>query len=299
MTPDRNDDLRAVLRRQAESVQPSKTYQDLEQRMAPDARHRPWTHKALVAVAAVLALLVGAGVITLAVDDDDNQGVTTDPPPATSTTTTSTTTAPTTSAFEPSPTTTPPTSAPPTTGAPTTGGPTTGAPTTGAPTTAPPTTAPPTTAAPSVSPITADSRLFARGIGDIRLPVTRDEFEAATGQQLDSPGAGIPGSSCGFVRIVDEPGDVALMTDDDRLVRINVADPAIRTTQGVGVGSTRQQIRTAYPSAVSGTDVYGTEQLSVTDVGGDAKLVFNFFEDEVGSYSAGLTPFVDFPEGCS
>ena len=318
MTPDPNDDLRDELHRRAASVTPKGSYADIERKLTADAHRRPWDNPALVAIAAVLALLVGAGVAAFLVRDGDQGSVRTiDDRTATTAAATSTTVTPApepTAAPEttppPPPTTAarPPTTPPPTTSAPppaTTEVPTTTAPTTTTTTSAPTTTAAPTTTttqppSPPASPITTTSRVGLDGIGAVSLPVTRDDFETATGQRLKAPTDEIPGSPCDFTSIIGGPADLSMMTDGDRLVRVDVANPSLRTRAGVGVGSTRQQVRAAYPGAVDHTSVYGQPELIVTDPGHPGyKLNFAILDDKVTDYRAGVSRFVDYPEGCS
>ncbi|WP_216204606.1 hypothetical protein [Amycolatopsis aidingensis] len=91
------------------------------------------------------------------------------------------------------------------------------------------------------------------GYGTLKLGMTTQQAEA-TGEivpyQGPDPGAGI-NPECGFYDLTDRPGQPAGLTV---LISptLGVADivgyPGVRTPQGIGIGSTEEALRAAYPS---------------------------------------------------
>lgn len=290
MTPDHDDDLREELRRRAASITPRGTYADLEAKLAA-APHGPprWQRPLLMGVAAVLALLVGAGVVALAADDSDGQRVAS----------TGGATAPDTSApVAPDPATT----APPTT-------PTTPAPPEATTTsTAPPET---TTTVPTVEPLSDASQVGLLGIGLVELPTTIEELTRVTGQPAfaDPPE---PGSTCSYLKVaadVDAPGipsGITFMVDGKKIVRVDVRkDAKVLTISGAGIGTTEKDLLRTYPEAEVRTSKYSSPEVPIQDVvvtgasSPDHELLFEVTSGVVTSFRAGLADYVELYEGCS
>jgi hypothetical protein len=133
--------------------------------------------------------------------------------------------------------------------------PTTVAPTTVAPTTTPasttvaPTTAAPTTAAPTTTPASGDplagATVDATGIGPLRVGMTLDEL-AGWEQDFEL------GPTCGAVTPNPDTWDRLrgrVVQGDDGVFRVDAvytADAGIRTAEGLGVGSTIDEVRGTY-----------------------------------------------------
>lgn len=283
MSPDRDDDIRELLARRAADVEPRGTFADVERKLAVAPAAPSWHRRALAGVAAVLALLVGAGVVAVATDRDGSQGVTADEPAGTTTTVTApdTTAPPTPDTQAPLP---PPETTPATDPAPTT---------TVAPTT--------TTTTPPTQPVTLASRITLYGIDALELPLTRAEVTELTGQELTPPSGDFVGSTCDYTRFVDGPADVSFMTDGDRVVRVDVVDgTAIRTVSGIGIGSSEAEVRATYPEAVVAPGKYAGLDVTVTDPDApDHKLIIQVTDGVVTGYRSGLAEFVDYVEGCA
>lgn len=249
------DRVREALRRQAEAVEPSPdAWERIEARFRPPALAR-WQVTTLAAVAAVVVVLAAVvGVRILTSDGKDTQQVAAGGPSSTAAFEPSTTTAP-----DPTTTTAPVSStAPSTTSAPP---PSTSSTTTTAPpttdTTVPPETT--TTTTPAGPLATASDRLAWAMLGEIRVGETVAQLEARTGVDVEESYAFEDGS-CGFLRSDALPPGVWVMISDSVVMRIEVGgldadgnpiDQPITEEEGLGVGSTEQEVLDTYGDAVT------------------------------------------------
>lgn len=301
------DDVRQMLQRQSRSITPKGTFMDIERRIDADGTTR-YRNRAVAGVAAaVLLVVLVAGVAVLANrDDDGSQRVDTlDSTPETPTTdggATSSTTTPDDSTDGPSSTTTPesPTSSMSTTTQAEVAGST-------VPDTEPGATDPDPTQ-PSRQAISEQTPVRIDGIGPISVPMTVTQASAATGQDVVAdPNSFIDESrSCGYAQIEGLPG-IWFMLDGDRITRVDItgAGSPNPTEEGVGVGSTKAEVLAAYPGrVVEEPHPYAMDDNSVYLVVSDPgrpgySMIFSIHQGEVQDYRSGLADWVAMPEGCA
>jgi hypothetical protein len=184
---------------------------DLERVHRDGARRRRTARGGLVAIA-LLALVVGSVAIVVRSSGDGNTRVVA---PGSTESSVPTTTSPTT-------TTTPPT------------------------TTAPTTTVPPVTTAPTPAGLTAASKLGYAGLGPILLGMDLDAAIAAAQIPLAEPTGCAQG--LGGPPLVGSDS-IGLWATGHTIDTIEVYDPSISTISGIHVGSTRDEVLAAYPTA--------------------------------------------------
>lgn len=287
-------DVRAMLHRQADTVRPRGTYDDVERRVAASAGSaRPWVRPALVAAAAVAALVLGAATVATISDRNDDEVVDTAGDPGTTAPPSPTVVQPdrggtATTVVGTSPESTTTTTAPPTS------------------TTRPPSTTT-STPTPTVEPITEATRVTLRGIGPVAVPAELADVSARIGVDLHRDESSVldPTATCGFVSKVAGLDGLFFMLDGTRVVRVDVdAGSPIRTVSGIGNGSTEAEVEAAYPGRVEVTPHPYTgptgHYLTVTDPSAPGySIIFETDGTTVTSYRSGLAEYVSYIEGCA
>lgn len=310
MTNEPDDDIRELLARHAGSVTPRGTYADLEAKLAADRAGRRVTGRHVVlALAAAIALVVGALTVALATGGDDHEVRTADGAPST---TRATTTQVTTTATDPGPTT----SAVPTSSTTPATSTTTTLPATTT-TTAPATTT--TTTVPGPTPIGDASTIFLGGIDDLVLPAGIARAEQLTGRQVEGE---VGGSvfACQEARFAGGPTDVTLgivsddpsylgsahdLGDRGRIVLLDVGPggrvQALGQGARVGIGSTEAQVLAAFPGAEvrdRPSGLVGHELVVNHHEQPDVELLFRTDGAVVVQFSTGLRDYVETPKAC-
>ena len=157
--------------------------------------------------------------------------------------------------------------------------------------------------APAQGPVAETQASFA-GYGDMKLGSSVDEAKAAWGGELN--GTPSEGSTCHYLtpKWVKTPSDLAFMAEDGRFVRYDVGTDKEAAPGGGKVGMTVEELQKLYSNALQSSPhkyVEGGQYLSVAASGvAPSKLVFE--TDAAGKVTAwrvGLTPQVDYVEGCS
>ena len=142
------------------------------------------------------------------------------------------------------------------------------------------------------------------GYGDMKLGSTVDEAKAAWGGELN--GKPNEGSTCYYLtpKWVKTPSDFAFMAEDGKFVRYDVGTDKEAAPGGGKVGMTVEELQKLYNNALQSSPhkyVEGGQYFSVAASGvAPSKLVFE--TDAAGKVTAwrvGLTPQVDYVEGCS
>jgi hypothetical protein len=96
--------------------------------------------------------------------------------------------------------------------------------------------------------------------------------------------------------------DVSFMVEDGRVTTVRVGtepggSSAVRTPEGVGLGSSRTVVKAAYPSAVLEENIYGGERAFVWNADRSRGLRFDISEGRVTAMEAG-TRSIEYVEGC-
>lgn len=161
----------------------------------------------------------------------------------------------------------------------------------------------PAPAMPGTAPPSDTQASFA-GYGDMKLGATVEEAKAAWGGELNGkPGQG---SNCYYLtpKWVKKASDFAFMAEDGKFVRYDVGTDKQAAPGGGKVGMTVDELRKLYGHALQSSPhkyVEGGRYLSLAASGAaPSKLVFE--TDAAGKVSAwrvGLSPQVDYVEGCS
>lgn len=150
----------------------------------------------------------------------------------------------------------------------------------------------------------SDNQASFTGYGDMKLGATIEEAKAAWGGELNGkPGQG---SNCYYLtpKWTKKASDFAFMAEDGKFVRYDVRTDKQAAPGGGKVGMTADELRKLYGHALQSSPhkyVEGGRYLSLATSGAaPSKLVFE--TDAAGKVSAwrvGLSPQVDYVEGCS
>ena len=163
-----------------------------------------------------------------------------------------------------------------------------------------PTPAADDTAAPA-GPVSQASFL---GYGDMKLGSTGEEARAAWGGELN--GAPMEGTTCHYLwpKWITRPADFAFMMEDGRFVRYDVGTDKETAPGGGKVGMSVEELQKLYGGALKASPhkyTQGGQYLSM-DAGDVAPTRLVFEVDAAGkvtSWRVGLSPQVEYVEGCS
>ena len=163
-----------------------------------------------------------------------------------------------------------------------------------------PTPAADDTAAPA-GPVSQASFL---GYGDMKLGSTVEEARAAWGGELN--GAPMEGTTCHYLwpKWITRPADFAFMMEDGRFVRYDVGTDKETAPGGGKVGMSVEELQKLYCGALKASPhkyTQGGQYLSM-DAGDVAPTRLVFEVDAAGkvtSWRVGLSPQVEYVEGCS
>lgn len=156
------------------------------------------------------------------------------------------------------------------------------------------------TAAPA-GPVTQASFL---GYGDMKLGSTVDEARAAWGGELN--GAPMEGTTCHYLwpKWITRPADFAFMMEEGKFVRYDVGTDKETAPGGGKVGMGIDELQKLYGGALKASPHKYTQggQYLAMDAGDVAPTRLVFEADASGkvtSWRVGLSPQVDYVEGCS
>ena len=140
-----------------------------------------------------------------------------------------------------------------------------------------------------------------RGVHSVRVGMTSNEARASLG--LTSASAPYAPGSCEYLDAATLPVKLYFMTESDTLVRIDVRDSTVATTEGARIGDTEARIKSLYGSGVRVEPHKYTgprgHYLIVTPPGDVVHLiVFETDGDRVTTYRVGRKPAVQYVEGC-
>ncbi|HJS35985.1 MAG TPA: lectin [Pseudoxanthomonas sp.] len=142
------------------------------------------------------------------------------------------------------------------------------------------------------------------GYGDMKLGSTVDEARAAWGGELN--GAPTEGTTCHYVwpKWISRPADFAFMMEEGRFVRYDVGTDKETAPGGGKVGMGVDELQKLYGGALKASPHKYTQggQYLAMDAGDVAPTRLVFEADAAGKVTAwrvGLSPQVDYVEGCS
>ena len=168
------------------------------------------------------------------------------------------------------------------------------------------TTIPPTTTTTEPPPaLNEESILTLRALGPVILGMTLAEAVEASGLEFES-GEEIS-EGCFYATAGATMKGVAFMVYEDLIQRIDIDDPSvIATRSGIGIGTSRDKLVETYPDNIQDADevtVGGNAMGFIPNDESDANYRIYFEFDEEGTtivrMRSGITPAVDFTEGCS
>lgn len=164
----------------------------------------------------------------------------------------------------------------------------------------------PETAAPAVAETApaSEGQVGFAGYGDMKLGSTVEEAKTAWGGELN----GKPGEAGGCYYLtpkwVKKPSDFSFMIEGDKFVRYDVGTDKEAAPGGGKVGMSVDQLDKLYGDSLQATPhkyVQGGRYLSIAASGvAPSKLVFETdAAGKVVAWRIGLSPQVDYVEGCS
>jgi len=161
----------------------------------------------------------------------------------------------------------------------------------------------PDTAAPTVTdsaPAASAWQLSEAGIGPVRVGMTVAEASALLPGSAPHPST----EECAYVGLSGLPPGVSLMTEGGRIVRVDADDSStVATARGARVGWTEAQVLARYPGARVQPHKYEDGHYLVVIPGAPAdtvhRIVFETARGVVTRFRGGVTPAVEYVEGCS
>jgi hypothetical protein len=143
------------------------------------------------------------------------------------------------------------------------------------------------------------------GYGDMKLGSTVDEARAAWGGELN--GAPMEGTTCHYLwpKWISRPAEFAFMMEEGRFVRYDVGTDKETAPGGGKVGMSVEDVQKLYGGALQASPhkyTEGGQYLSIDagDVAPTTKLVFEAdAAGKITSWRVGLSPQVEYVEGCS
>ena len=163
--------------------------------------------------------------------------------------------------------------------------------------------------------------ISAAGVGPIKVGMTVEEAEAASGIDLAGFGDDTQPASCRYVKPVDEFPELSFMTTDGVITRLDVSsyrivsdaqspeveeiESTLFTQNRITTGSSQSAVEAAYPNAEKTPHKYVPDGYYLTVDATESsdsvimKLIFETDGTEVTRIRGGQSPEVDFVEGCA
>lgn len=142
------------------------------------------------------------------------------------------------------------------------------------------------------------------GYGDMKLGSTIDEARTAWGGELN--GAPMEGTTCHYLwpKWITRPADFAFMMEEGKFVRYDVGTDKETAPGGGKVGMSVDELQKLYGGALKASPHKYTQggQYLAMDAGDVAPTRLIFEADAAGkvtSWRVGLSPQVEYVEGCS
>lgn len=151
--------------------------------------------------------------------------------------------------------------------------------------------------------LTENAKLSTGGLGPVRIGMTLEDAERASGLGLEPDDFGT--DECRYYSSDRGPADIAFMVSEGEVVRVDVFGEGITTLSGYGVGSTGADIVAAFGERIETnphpyTDGQYVVFVPVDEVDLDKRVIWETDTDDVvTAMRAGRLPFVDYIEGCA
>jgi hypothetical protein len=141
-----------------------------------------------------------------------------------------------------------------------------------------------------------------RGVGPLRIGMTRAEAEAVVGGSLAIPNDSA-WADCAYTPTDRLPSGVHVMVEQGTIARIDVDSGAIATAEGARIHDSEDRIRQLYGSRVVTAPAKYANGHSLTvksGAGADTlfRVVFESDSGRVRSYRVGRVPAVEYAERC-
>jgi len=140
------------------------------------------------------------------------------------------------------------------------------------------------------------------GVGPVRFGMAVADARAALERSLTlAP----PGGACGFTVPRGAPAGVRFMVEQGKVVRVDVDSSGVRTAAGAEVGMSEADVRSRYPAGLRVQPHKYDPKGRYLVVQGTAPadsvrlLIFETDGQRVVRYRAGITPAVEYVEGCA
>jgi hypothetical protein len=140
------------------------------------------------------------------------------------------------------------------------------------------------------------------GVGPVRFGMTLANARAAL---RDSLIVAPPSGECGFTVPRGAPAGVRFMVEQGKIVRVDVDSAGVRTAAGAEVGMSEADVRARYPIGLRVQphkyDPKGRYLVLQGTVPADSarRLIFETDGQRVVRYRAGISPAVEYVEGCA
>ncbi|MEP6766299.1 MAG: hypothetical protein ABJB66_18445 [Gemmatimonadaceae bacterium] len=141
------------------------------------------------------------------------------------------------------------------------------------------------------------------GLGPLRAGMT---FQAASDSLKGALRAekGVDLSGCNYVQWINGPRGALVMVVDGKIARVDVTTTDISTEAGARVGDTESHVQNLYPGRVQVTPHKYEDGHYLTIKSANIRdslyrIIFETSSGRVTRYRAGLSPAVEYVEGCS
>lgn len=152
------------------------------------------------------------------------------------------------------------------------------------------------------APLTSNSQIHLRGLGELQIGMTIQEARTITGQNVARELSGGEERGCFMYRIAGLPG-VSIMETAGRISRIDISDRSFKTISGIRVGDPQKSVFLKYPDRIKEEKEHYTQNpllVFAPKDAGDQNFRIKFYCEEgtIRSITVGKIPEVNYIEGC-
>jgi hypothetical protein len=148
----------------------------------------------------------------------------------------------------------------------------------------------------------AEHRVSFTSYGPATIGMTVPQLKKALGVAIINKDSN-PSGSCRFVGFEDHEQGVMFMLENERVVRIDISNPDVRTVSGARIGDSKKAILTLYKGRV-GTEPHaydiGGYYLKILSKNKMHGISFSLSDGKiVDGFHVGLAEEINYAEGCS